>query len=160
MVRLYDQNGELQDSVSYLSVSPWPEGANGTGYTIELVHPTLDNTLPENWASFHELGSPGVSNLLDSMENQSGNGNLQDLKYFPNPFSNQINITFSVLESTHIKVIIYDAKGAVVQLLFDEELPPGDYHIDKDLGLLSKGVYFFRLIEGQDKSVFMKWVRM
>lgn len=61
-VRLYDQNGFLQDVVDYQSVAPWPSCADGTGYTLELISPNLDNALPENWDCINVNASPNDAN--------------------------------------------------------------------------------------------------
>jgi hypothetical protein len=61
-VRLYNQNGTLQDIVDYQSVNPWPICADETGYTLELVSPDLDNDLPESWACINVNGSPNAAN--------------------------------------------------------------------------------------------------
>ena len=43
--------GTIMDAVDYLSVSPWPVAANGTGATLELINPGLDNGQPQNGVS-------------------------------------------------------------------------------------------------------------
>jgi hypothetical protein len=63
IILLYD-NGLIADSVNYSSKFPWPEEANGTGLSLELKRPFLDNSLPENWqGSYSEGGSPGKTNI-------------------------------------------------------------------------------------------------
>ena len=61
-VRLFDSNYVLQDEVYYDSVSPWPVLANGQGYTLELIEPNLDNSLPHNWSNINYNGSPDAVN--------------------------------------------------------------------------------------------------
>ena len=61
-VRLYNQNGLLQDIVDYQSGAPWSSCADETGYTLELLSPDLDNALPANWACINTNGSPNASN--------------------------------------------------------------------------------------------------
>ena len=36
--------------------------ANSSGPTLELKHPSLDNTLGENWSASEGYGMPGVVN--------------------------------------------------------------------------------------------------
>ena len=53
----------LMDVVTYSDLSPWPTGADGSGSSLELIDPELDNSLPENWlASPQNLGTPGIVN--------------------------------------------------------------------------------------------------
>jgi hypothetical protein len=50
---------QLIDSVAYSDSKPWPEIADGDGYSIEVVEPALDNSLAINWsASENKLGTP------------------------------------------------------------------------------------------------------
>ena len=62
IVRLYDQNGTLQDSVDYQSVTHGPSCADETGYTLELISPELDNEIPEHWNCINWGGSPNTAN--------------------------------------------------------------------------------------------------
>jgi len=63
MVRLFDSNEILIDEVEYDDDDPWPVEADGGGYTLELIHPSLDNSLAENWlASMVLYGSPAEGN--------------------------------------------------------------------------------------------------
>ena len=68
-VRLYDQNGTLQDVVDYQSEAPWPSCADETGYTLELISPDLDNAMPENWNCININGSPNNTNDDGSSQN-------------------------------------------------------------------------------------------
>ncbi len=53
------------DRVAYDVVAPWPEEPNGTGPSMELLAPALDNNIPESWnASFVTGGTPGAINSL------------------------------------------------------------------------------------------------
>lgn len=63
ILRLIDENGITHDSVYYSSKAPWPIGAEGTGYTIELINPVLDNNNGNNWKiSKLKLGTAGEKN--------------------------------------------------------------------------------------------------
>jgi len=62
-VRLYDRDGNLVDSVAFDDTHPWPEAADGSGSTLELIHPDLDNALPESWSARNTLGTPGAANV-------------------------------------------------------------------------------------------------
>ena len=75
-VRLYDDTGYLIDSVMYTNSAPWPEISNGTGTTLELLNPDLDNALPESWIAESLLGTPGSANVAFLKE--EGKRALQD----------------------------------------------------------------------------------
>ena len=62
LVRLFDYNGLLVDIVEYDDIAPWDTLADGTGPTLELDHPSLDNSLGENWSASQGNGTPGAAN--------------------------------------------------------------------------------------------------
>ena len=62
IVRLFDYNGLLVDIVEYDDIAPWDTLADGSGATLELNHPSLDNTLGENWSASQSHGTPGAVN--------------------------------------------------------------------------------------------------
>ena len=62
IVRLFDYNGLLVDIVEYDDIAPWDTLADGSGPTLELNHPSLDNTLGENWSASQGHGTPGAVN--------------------------------------------------------------------------------------------------
>ena len=64
IVRLFDYNGLLVDIVEYDDIAPWDTLADGSGPTLELNHPSLDNTLGENWSASDGYGTPGAVNSI------------------------------------------------------------------------------------------------
>ena len=56
----------LQDEVYYESSSPWPPLSNGEGYTLELIDPSYDNSLPSSWSNINYHGSPDAINSLQN----------------------------------------------------------------------------------------------
>ncbi|MFA7325648.1 MAG: lamin tail domain-containing protein [Candidatus Kapaibacterium sp.] len=70
IIRLIDENGVTHDSVNYDNDAPWPVDADGSGYTIELIHPNLDNNIGANWRiSKMKLGTAGgVNSSYDSLQ--------------------------------------------------------------------------------------------
>ena len=63
-VRLFDSNGLLVDEVEYDDEGTWPIEADGTGATLELIHPSLDNNRASNWAASNGNGTPGERNSV------------------------------------------------------------------------------------------------
>ena len=63
-VRLFDSSGLLIDKVEYDDEDPWPEETDGTSFTLELIHPSLDNALGESWAVAYGNGTPGSINSV------------------------------------------------------------------------------------------------
>ena len=75
MVRLFDSYEILMDDVEYDDADPWPVEADGTGATLELINPSLDNSLSENWLASMGYGSPGDENLINNCEESPGDIN-------------------------------------------------------------------------------------
>lgn len=64
-VTLVDEGEVTMDGVTYAASSPWPSSPNGTGPSLELVDPALDNTVATNWgASTGANGTPGAKNSI------------------------------------------------------------------------------------------------
>jgi len=57
-IRLYDDVGNLVDSVRYADNDPWPTEADGSGPSLELTDPSSDNNDGNNWQP--SAGSTGV----------------------------------------------------------------------------------------------------
>ena len=64
LIRLFDTGGALIDSVRYNDIEPWPVIPDGNGPTLELLHPSLDNTSGTNWGYSVDNGTPGEINSV------------------------------------------------------------------------------------------------
>ena len=62
LIRLYDDEGTLIDTVLYDDNDPWPTEPDGEGPTLELINWTWDNALAESWAASAPYGTPGEEN--------------------------------------------------------------------------------------------------
>ncbi len=80
---------------------------------------------------------------------------------YPNPFNPVTNIKFSIPLSRGvsegrgvlIKLIIYDMLGKEVSQLVNQQMQPGTYSVDWDASGYPSGVYFYRLITGDNTFV-------
>ena len=50
-ITIYDNMGNLADSVNYDDTDPWPTEPDGNGASLVLCNPSSDNTLAENWSA-------------------------------------------------------------------------------------------------------------
>jgi hypothetical protein len=65
---------------------------------------------------------------------------------YPNPFNPRTTVSYTVPSRGHVKISVYDARGAFVARLFDGERAPGTYSIEWDaLPGVSSGIYFARI---------------
>lgn len=138
-LKLVDKAFQVHDSISYSSVSPWPQEANGQGYTLELLHPDLDNDLPENWGPVHLHGSPGLTNINTNTTEPKD----YDLSIFPNPFSQYLDVQLQNSITGAYTISIFDSNGKIIKsqngvLALNENLirietkslSSGSYHLE------------------------------
>ncbi len=147
IVRLYDLAGELVDSVKYTSSSPWPEAPNGSGATLILKSPGLDNLSAENWTASAPYGSPGHSNISTEITGQ--NEVVQKFvlhQNFPNPFNGETKICYHLAKAGQVKLSVFNLAGQKCEEIINKQQQPGVYNIsylpDDNL---SSGIYFYRL---------------
>jgi hypothetical protein len=57
-VVVQDALGNVVDHVHYRDKAPWPNGADGRGFSLELLRPDLDNRWPEAWTTGGPEGTP------------------------------------------------------------------------------------------------------
>lgn len=64
-VTLVDESSQVISSVSYDDASPWPTSPDGSGPSLELKNPGLDNAQASSWAaSLTNGGTPGQDNSV------------------------------------------------------------------------------------------------
>jgi hypothetical protein len=64
---------------------------------------------------------------------------------YPNPFNPSTTIIFTVAQSGFTTLKIFDILGKEAGTVINEELPSGKYRIEWNAGVLSSGLYFYRL---------------
>jgi aminopeptidase N len=85
----------------------------------------------------------GINDLSISMsENQL-------MQNYPNPFSENTIIEFYLKKSQHARVCIYDQLGNKLFILTDKVYTKGKHHISFNNGMLSDGIYYYRLISDE-----------
>ena len=135
-VRLYNVNNLLHDQVGYQSESPWPNCADKTGNTLELITSDLDNLLPESWSCMNMYGSPSAINQLQSSK-------LSEFTLYPNPVRSILTIDeirgiFTTKIYSSIGQLVYTSTN--VKQIDVSYLNDGMYHlsIEKEGGVTVK----------------------
>ncbi len=157
-VRLFDASDELVDEVTYQSIAPWPHLANGLGYTLELLHPDLENDLAINFGPVHLNGSPGKTNLLGVTPTQEITL-LKGLMLSPNPANISTKLSFSLAESSFLKISLIDLKGQSIKQIIKTRFSEGAHEIDIDLEQLPSGTFLISLSDAYGKQRFVKLVK-
>lgn len=96
-----------------------------------------------------EEGAPGKLWRFQTTSSVSDNALMGSFKLrnFPNPFSDQTEITFEIPGSAHIRLSVYDITGQEVAILVNGQLGKGTHNIafDNSIQRLKPGIYFIRL---------------
>ncbi|MBK9247960.1 MAG: lamin tail domain-containing protein [Ignavibacteria bacterium] len=116
MVRLYNAQGILADSVRYERFAPWPIEADGAGSSLELLSPELDNTLPQNWrASLIKYGTPGKRNSVTVPSSEQEAIEIASFtEIMPNPSSGYVVLKTKVPSPGEMQIEIIDCFGSTV----------------------------------------------
>ncbi len=152
LLRVYNHEGTLVDTVHYDDVAPWPTTPDGQGATLELIAPNLDNALGVNWKGSidPEHGTPGEHNSPNVGLDKPVMSEKISLTVYPNPTNNEstllintsapiVNATVSIYTLTGIRVYqISDVNSTQVKLE-PNHLPAGCYivHFTNHDGLLT-----------------------
>jgi len=123
VARLFDEYGELVDSVSFGSELPWPVEPNGTGPTLELREYQMENLNPDSWKSSLVVGgTPGMVNSITTGTDWLAEGNSdKQLKIYPNPFDSETRIKVENNNYEAVQISIFSMDGRMIVNEFSTE---------------------------------------
>lgn len=129
----------------------------------------LDNPIqpdPEDFCDhqqnlvLHRIGDP--FSLVDIGE-EPGSTIAEDFtlaQNYPNPFNPETTISFNLKDNSFVNLTVYNAQGAVVENLVENNLVKGAYKVNFNAANYNSGVYFYKLnvngITATKKMVLMK----
>jgi Secretion system C-terminal sorting domain len=99
-----------------------------------------------------------AENHLSELDN-SKNGTIESVtsipteyslsQNFPNPFNPTTNIKFDIpVNSSDVKLIVYDLTGRAIATLVNEKLNAGSYNVTFNGANLASGMYFYKITAG------------
>lgn len=152
-VRVYNGQGNLIDSVRYSNNPPWPNGPDGNGSSLELINPSLDNSIAASWSNSAGYGTPGYVNDSYITIKFHEDDFIPDETHlgacYPNPFNTSINIPLYLNKTRNVKVDIFNLRG--------NQVSSHKYHLNAGRNILkwsgknhngleiTSGVYFITL---------------
>lgn len=157
---LYIQNTEHHsgvkiDSLTYGIGAPWPQGAVGLGYSMELVDPLSDNNDPANWSDatrycgiylgYDIYASPGQGPEILGADHSAP---AKSIRFYPNPVNDVLYIDTEIQLK---KIEVYSLLGKKIK----------DIDLDMtsiDLSDLSEGMYFIRIFD-KDRSTTLRIIK-
>ena len=78
---------------------------------------------------------------------------------YPNPFNPTTQISFTLSKSGNVELVVFNTLGQDVETLSKGTMAAGEHFVTFDAHNLASGVYFYRLIAGQNVST-MKMLLM
>ncbi|MBN8583619.1 MAG: T9SS type A sorting domain-containing protein [Ignavibacteria bacterium] len=88
-------------------------------------------------------------NILTGINSNNNFPNEYSLSQnYPNPFNPSTNISFSVPQSSSVKISVFDLLGRELSTPVNEFKQAGNYEITFDAGRLGSGVYYYRMTAG------------
>jgi len=72
---------------------------------------------------------------------------------YPNPFNPQTTISYNLPRKSYVQLVVYDQRGRMVKTLVNGVQNAGSHQITFNAGNLASGIYFYRLTDGQHRSV-------
>jgi len=76
-----------------------------------------------------------------------------EVQIFPNPSSGIFNFKISSTEQTVISLSVYNSMGNLVETIVNEELICNEYHKLWDAPMLPPGIYFARIMAGNESTI-------
>jgi len=156
LLRLFNSDGIIVDSVRYDNKLPWPEEPTGNGPTLELRNVDLDNSNYENWGISSTFGTPGSRNDSYIVGVEKINALIPTefklYQNYPNPFNPTTTIKYSVPNVERLSnplynftIKVYDVLGQEITTLVNEEKSAGNYQIEFNASNLTSGIYYYQI---------------
>ena len=150
-VRLYQATGHLVDSVAYADEAPWPDSADGLGYSLERIALSGDLARAQWAVSYQVGGTPGEARhrVPDTAVPDSPGGvptQFELAQNYPNPFNAETRITYSLPERGTVCISLYNLLGQKVATPLPSCMQDAGTHtLALNLSAQASGIYFCRL---------------
>ncbi len=153
VVRIYDADGILFQSVGFDNEAPYPVSPDGGGTALQIISFTENLNDPANWMESCPEGSPGTEYLTPCLTGVEDPEILSLFSISPNPATDVIFLQSQQnLQNAFIQ--INDAAGKTCsQLVFNVSNPFINIHE------LPAGIYFMK-IETSDSAMSAKFIKL
>ncbi len=109
--------------------------------------------------SSDDLTITPTNGILQVLKSNIGEVIGNTIKVSPNPFVDNVTITFEVKETTNANLSVYDVVGRKLVTIIDGQLPDGKYNYNQNLGQLDPGLYIVTLNTENETPKFEKIVK-
>lgn len=123
------------------------EEAIGIEFEYETGKDFKDSKFTTGIALISEIQSKDSFTQRENDTNSSLNERESyfDAKNYPNPFNPTTTISFTLKESSYVKLTVYDRLGREVKTLIDENKNAGTHTTEFNASGLPSGIYFYRI---------------
>ncbi len=112
------------------------------GSLIWLKNPPVFNEA----ALFNSITIAYQNNCIDCEGVNTTTGKLKvSLNNYPNPFSNNTTLSFTLPNPAHVNLSVYNLQGKIISTLIDEDLPEGTHSEKFTPSGLPSGIYLYQL---------------
>lgn len=126
---------------------------NGNGVYARGVSASVVAPVQEKPQESRSIFSP-FRQFFPSRANRVQEKLISNVKIFPNPVADQINLSFRLDKQAEVSIKVMDALGNEVMTLLSQQLDAGDQsHVFETHNKLSKGYYFIRVAAGTETVV-------
>lgn len=151
LVRLSDASKTVIDELQYSPNAPWAISPNGTGPTLSLTNPQVDNTLAASWKASKLYGTPAMINDVYTGVNMISGTLPREFKLFhnyPNPFNPSTTISYQLPYGGAVVLTVHSVLGTEITRLVNERQEAGTYFVQWNASAYSSGIYFYTLRTG------------
>ena len=151
LLRLFNDENILVDTVHYQDSLPWPIEPDGNGPTLELWYPWLDNALAESWRASADHGTPGAMNSVMVAIEENRNGiETASFQLYPNPLTNSSKLRIeSSREISNGELVIFNLLGHEVRRI--SNIQSNELTINRNG--LPEGLYVFMFTDNSAEIV-------
>ena len=151
-ISLLGGNGDTLVSLTYDDNFPWPNSADGSGYSIVLQNENMhaDTDDPSSWIASAQIhGTPGSSDLTGVSEEEVLPLSFYVSQNYPNPFNQSTRISYYLNNVENIEIEIFNALGQQVRSIERNPCTQGWHQLEIDTHNLASGIYFYRVTAGK-----------
>jgi hypothetical protein len=159
-----NRNSGILFSVVYDDISPWPEDADGKGYSLVPINfnPLGNQNMADQWrVSLYKNGSPGRDDDLVTAIAENGHEPIvSDIQNFPNPFTTSTTVSYTLHYPCQVELKIFDVLGREITTLINQFQEAGGHAVQYAPADGNKGVYVYHLKIGGQASVVGRMIRI
>lgn len=93
------------------------------------------NNVSSDWSATQNF-------TTNPLKSENGSEDEISLEVYPNPFSNEVTLSFFLAENAHATVELFDVTGRRIKSVLDQMMEAGDHQLAVQRGGLPAGVYF------------------